>query len=93
MERPTSHESTVETVKTSGGSGNSVELQVSNDSTTPMIHDDEASHSFQIAQSHPEQYRLYKKRFFGLAQLVLLNIIISWDWRMYSVACYDSRIQ
>ena len=26
------------------------------------------------------QYKLYKRRFFGLAQLVLLNIISSWDW-------------
>lgn len=24
-------------------------------------------------------YRLYKRRFFGLAQLVLLNVIVSWD--------------
>ncbi|KAF1813803.1 hypothetical protein P152DRAFT_292271 [Eremomyces bilateralis CBS 781.70] len=25
------------------------------------------------------QYRVYKRRFFGLAQFILLNIIISWD--------------
>ncbi len=25
-------------------------------------------------------YKVYKRRFFGLAQLVLLNIIVSWDW-------------
>lgn len=25
------------------------------------------------------QYRVYKRRFFGLTQLVLLNIIVSWD--------------
>lgn len=24
-------------------------------------------------------YKVYKRRFWGLAQLVLLNIIISWD--------------
>ena len=24
-------------------------------------------------------YRVYKRRWFGLAQLVLLNIIVSWD--------------
>lgn len=25
-------------------------------------------------------YKVYKRRFFGLAQLALLNIIVSWDW-------------
>ena len=26
-----------------------------------------------------EPYKVYKRRFFGLAQLVLLNIVVSWD--------------
>lgn len=26
------------------------------------------------------KYKVYKRRFFGLAQLILLNIIVSWDW-------------
>lgn len=26
------------------------------------------------------QYKVYKRRFFGLAQLVLLNLVVSWDW-------------
>lgn len=30
-------------------------------------------------QTVPVHYRLYKRRFFGLFQLVLLNIIVSWD--------------
>jgi MFS transporter, FLVCR family, MFS-domain-containing protein 7 len=25
-------------------------------------------------------YKVYKRRFFGLAQLCLLNIVVSWDW-------------
>ncbi|KAL4932233.1 putative cell surface receptor/MFS transporter (FLVCR) [Aspergillus undulatus] len=29
-------------------------------------------------------YRVYKRRFWGLAQLVLLNIIVSWDWLTFS---------
>lgn len=29
-------------------------------------------------------YRVYKRRFFGLAQLILLNIIISWNWLTYA---------
>lgn len=37
-------------------------------------------------QSMREQttFRVYKRRFFGLAQLVLLNIIVSWDWLSFS---------
>jgi len=27
----------------------------------------------------PLEYRVYKRRFFGLFQLVLLNIVVSWD--------------
>lgn len=26
-----------------------------------------------------QEYKVYKRRFFGLAQLVLLNTIVSWD--------------
>ncbi|PLB35131.1 putative cell surface receptor/MFS transporter (FLVCR) [Aspergillus candidus] len=29
-------------------------------------------------------YRVYKRRFLGLAQLVLLNIVVSWDWLTFS---------
>ncbi|UJO17449.1 MFS-type transporter [Fulvia fulva] len=29
-------------------------------------------------------YRVYKRRFLGLAQLVLLNIVISWDWLTFA---------
>jgi FLVCR family MFS transporter 7 len=34
----------------------------------------------QISSHTPVVYRVYKRRFFGLAQLVLLNIVVSWDW-------------
>lgn len=30
----------------------------------------------------PLQYRVYKRRWFGLIQLVLLNIVVSWDVRV-----------
>ncbi len=30
--------------------------------------------------SAQHSYKVYKRRFFGLAQLVLLNIVVSWDW-------------
>ncbi|PLB55058.1 permease of the major facilitator superfamily [Aspergillus steynii IBT 23096] len=29
-------------------------------------------------------YRVYKRRFWGLVQLVLLNIVVSWDWLTFS---------
>ena len=31
------------------------------------------------ASSNTGAYRVYRRRWFGLAQLVLLNIIVSWD--------------
>ncbi|RFU27715.1 hypothetical protein B7463_g8614, partial [Scytalidium lignicola] len=30
------------------------------------------------------EYKVYKRRWFGLFQLVLLNIIVSWDWLSYA---------
>lgn len=33
-----------------------------------------------ISTSSSVVYKVYKRRFFGLAQLVLLNIVVSWDW-------------
>ncbi|EPS33508.1 hypothetical protein PDE_08470 [Penicillium oxalicum 114-2] len=32
----------------------------------------------------PPTYRVYKRRFWGLAQLVLLNVVVSWDWLTFS---------
>ncbi|CAG8954250.1 hypothetical protein HYFRA_00005870 [Hymenoscyphus fraxineus] len=31
-------------------------------------------------------YKVYKRRWFGLVQLVLLNIIVSWDWLSFSAS-------
>ncbi|KAI9884172.1 MAG: hypothetical protein M1823_004035 [Watsoniomyces obsoletus] len=31
-----------------------------------------------------ENYRVYKRRWVGLAQLALLNVIVSWDWLSFS---------
>ncbi|PVH99000.1 MFS general substrate transporter [Periconia macrospinosa] len=33
---------------------------------------------------HHTHYKVYKRRWFGLAQLVLLNIVISWDWLTFA---------
>ncbi|KAL8765179.1 MAG: hypothetical protein Q9209_007678 [Squamulea sp. 1 TL-2023] len=32
----------------------------------------------------PQVYRVYKRRWFGLLQLVLMNIVVSWDWLSFS---------
>ena len=33
-----------------------------------------------ISTTSAVEYKVYKRRFFGLAQLCLLNIVVSWDW-------------
>ncbi|KAI9845978.1 MAG: hypothetical protein M1837_004384 [Sclerophora amabilis] len=36
------------------------------------------------------EYRVYKRRWFGLVQLVLLNVIVSWDWLSFSAVSTTS---
>ncbi|KAF4312425.1 Major facilitator superfamily domain-containing protein 7 [Botryosphaeria dothidea] len=38
----------------------------------------------------PGHYRVYKRRWFGLVQLVLLNIIASWNWLTFAAVSSDS---
>jgi len=54
----------------------SVGQVLSADSQEPIV-----SHRRDDSENDPQlvQYRVYKRRFFGLAQLVLLNIVVSWD--------------
>lgn len=46
--------------------------------TTPALASQEPLLRTSTASS--PTYKVYKRRFFGLAQLVLLNVIVSWDW-------------
>ncbi|KAK5174180.1 uncharacterized protein LTR77_001260 [Saxophila tyrrhenica] len=46
--------------------------------------DSRATQDNHISRDANCPYRTYKRRFFGLAQLVLLNIIVSWDWLSFS---------
>ncbi|KKK15327.1 cell surface receptor/MFS transporter (FLVCR), partial [Aspergillus ochraceoroseus] len=46
-------------------------------------HSDLPSAPVELSPSGPV-YKVYKRRFWGLAQLVLLNIIVSWDWLTFS---------
>jgi len=50
-----------------------------------------AVHNLQSNGALPERtvsggvrYKVYKRRWFGLVQLILLNIIVSWDWLSFS---------
>ncbi|OJJ49447.1 hypothetical protein ASPZODRAFT_129915 [Penicilliopsis zonata CBS 506.65] len=38
----------------------------------------------QLVSETTVTYKVYKRRFWGLAQLVLLNIVVSWDWLTFS---------
>ena len=46
----------------------------STESSTPFVQRSESAPSKPV-------YRVHKRRFFGLAQLILLNIVVSWDVR------------
>lgn len=45
---------------------------------------DDCPHSLDDDANNTTEYRVYKRRFFGLLQLVLLNVIVSWDVRLLS---------
>jgi hypothetical protein len=55
------------------------------DNLTPILSSPDSSKPLQSygqvqdAAAGPVTYRVYKRRFFGLAQLVLLNVVVSWD--------------
>jgi FLVCR family MFS transporter 7 len=44
-----------------------------------------------IRQGTSTEYRTYKRRWFGLAQLTLMNIIVSWDVRLKFQPLTESR--
>ncbi|KAI9714373.1 MAG: hypothetical protein M1820_000334 [Bogoriella megaspora] len=37
-----------------------------------------------------QEYRVYKRRWFGLVQLILLNIVVSWDWLTFAAVSSTS---
>ncbi|PSN73763.1 MFS general substrate transporter [Corynespora cassiicola Philippines] len=46
--------------------------------------DDENVHGHHRRSYSHTHFRTYKRRWFGLAQLVLLNIVVSWDWLTFA---------
>lgn len=59
-------------------SGASLDSQASVPDNTHLIHPTRTLS--RISTSDNIVYKVYKRRFFGLAQLVLLNIVASWGW-------------
>lgn len=55
------------------------EMAPLNPFTTTTVDDLDPIESQRDIEDHNVQYKVYKKRFVGLAVLVLLNIIVSWD--------------
>lgn len=64
--------------------GTELRAVTSIDSTFPITQSEEDTPTSQ------PQYHVYKRRFFGLAQLVLLNIIVSWDWLTFAASSTTS---
>ncbi|KAI4786847.1 MFS general substrate transporter, partial [Aureobasidium sp. EXF-8845] len=60
------------------------EMAPLNPETTTTVHDLYPIESQLHLVDPTGQYKVYKRRFFGLAVLVLLNIIVSWDWLTFS---------
>ncbi|MCJ1477954.1 hypothetical protein MMC13_006629 [Lambiella insularis] len=67
-----------------GGIKNSSGVQV--EEHTPYV--GSSNHADRSALEEPMAavpvYKVYKRRWFGLIQLILLNIVVSWDWLSYA---------
>lgn len=70
----------------SNGETNEKSLGQELESLTPVFSSRDSSKPFHShaelqyeGMAHATVYKVYKRRFFGLIQLVLLNIVVSWD--------------
>ncbi|KAI1124240.1 major facilitator superfamily domain-containing protein [Nemania abortiva] len=52
--------------------------------TTEIVEDAGGAAAGDGHEGHGTVYKVYKRRWFGLVQLTLLNIIVSWDWLTFS---------
>ncbi|KAL9620634.1 MAG: hypothetical protein Q9160_004888 [Pyrenula sp. 1 TL-2023] len=59
--------------------GNDIALTLSHTDTNSPLRQ-----ATSVRSAPPTAYRVYRRRFFGLAQLILLNIVVSWDWLSFS---------
>ena len=51
------------------------------DPLVPLFKEPRSGDGTRTMSESPQGYRVYKRRWFGLTQLVLLNIVVSWDVR------------
>ena len=79
------HSSAVITARADASSARDLTPTVSPTENTPALTHPGTQRTFS-GLSHPSiaPYKVYKRRFFGLIQLILLNIIVSWDWLSYA---------
>ncbi|KAI9816138.1 MAG: hypothetical protein M1832_005145 [Thelocarpon impressellum] len=78
--------------KTAGGATTAAACDTAYAPVAPSGTRDELlpAEAIEAADRAPVQYRVYRRRWFGLAQLVLLNIVISWDWLSFAAVSTTS---
>ncbi|KAK3937854.1 major facilitator superfamily domain-containing protein [Diplogelasinospora grovesii] len=54
------------------------------DTTVGVGPEDDATPGGMVGSTSEVVYKVYKRRWFGLLQLALLNLIVSWDWLTFS---------
>ncbi|KAL1854084.1 hypothetical protein VTK73DRAFT_8806 [Phialemonium thermophilum] len=75
--------------------GATVELEMgdlprSRDAKSGDVDAEAGSHPQPTSGATTREYKVYKRRWFGLVQLMLLNIIVSWDWLTFSPVASQS---
>ena len=64
-------------------------------STTPLVPGDVPNATNQdvpVSLAGAVEYRVYKRRWFGLIELILLNIMVSWGWLTYAPVANTSAV-
>ena len=64
-------------------------------STTPLVPGDAPDATRQNVpppQAGAVEYKVYKRRWFGLIELILLNIMVSWGWLTYAPVANTSAV-
>ncbi|KAI1777097.1 MFS general substrate transporter [Hypoxylon cercidicola] len=81
--------------------GKNGHLRLASGSTDRVDDDDEVGFaagreveaaSIENGDSGAVVYKVYKRRWFGLVQLTLLNIIVSWDWLTFSPVSQNAAV-
>ncbi|KAK4643435.1 hypothetical protein QC761_408180 [Podospora bellae-mahoneyi] len=79
------------------GAASGEEMQIELNETVATTRDtaekaDAGSGGASVSAAEMVEYKVYRRRWFGLVQLTLLNVIVSWDWLTFSpVASHAAR--